>query len=129
MKVAIRGVLSTIKPGTDTIPPTGVPSLNSIGVVDSYLAPSHPIGSCGEFLMVNCPKLSIRLYQPFFGFSFTIHSFSWRGEFHITLSFAETIVGKVDQESHGDEGTNGCKSPIRSFCDHYLNILTLASSA
>lgn len=127
MATALKGFISTIKPGSATIPHNGIPYLSSMGVVDPYLASSHPIGSSGESLIISHPRLTVRVYDSFLGFSYAIHSFSWKGELYFSFGFVETVMGKaVDQEMAVRSGKTGTASALE-FYNRYLELLSLAA--
>lgn len=119
---AIQSVLSTIKPGTSEIPCNGLPFLSSIGVIDPYLSPSHPIGTSRENVTISRPRMIVRAYKPFLGYCYAIHSFTWQGEFYFAFSFVEEVLGRLSElvEENGS---------VLKFYNQFWDLLALVAKA
>ncbi|KDQ51804.1 hypothetical protein JAAARDRAFT_62324 [Jaapia argillacea MUCL 33604] len=133
MAVWIDGMLAALSEGLMGVlgdepatPSKGYPILSSIGVMDEYLARSHPVATGGQ-LVVSSPRLSPRFYDVLGGGCLALHAFTWEGELMMAFTFPEGVMGSPqDQEIALEEGRKGDAISLQ-FVNEYMNILDVAS--
>ncbi|KAJ7452134.1 hypothetical protein B0H11DRAFT_2288802 [Mycena galericulata] len=104
------------------------PIVSSIGVVDNYLARSHPIATGGQ-LTVSSPRLRPSFPTPFLGCSLALHAFTWGGELMMEFSFPEGTMGSAeDQVTALKEGRNEDAIGLQ-FVNEFMHILEITAQS
>ncbi|PSR74922.1 hypothetical protein PHLCEN_2v9456 [Hermanssonia centrifuga] len=104
------------------------PILSSIGVMDKYLARSHPLATGGQ-LTVGSPRLSPTFCSTFMGGCLALHAFTWGGELMLAFSFPEGVMGSAqDQVIALNEGRDGDAIGLQ-FINEFMDILDVISQS
>ncbi|TFK45907.1 hypothetical protein OE88DRAFT_1739865 [Heliocybe sulcata] len=107
-----------------------LPSISSLGVMDPYLSPHHPIPvpipptpSPSQHLTTSHVHLRMRMpYNP----SLLVHPYTWQGTCYVAASFAEGYWGTLaEQEACGDEEG----APVVTFMNAFMRILEEAAAS
>ncbi|PSS22639.1 hypothetical protein PHLCEN_2v3066 [Hermanssonia centrifuga] len=116
--------------------PDQTPFMSSIGVIDKYLSPSHPIPGSNELadnadsrwkLTISNPTLTVRSpYSPYLSYTVGVHSFTWYGTSYLGFSFPEAYMGTVEEQerlagiSLEDKNARGT---VLEWVDEFVGIL------
>lgn len=104
------------------------PILSSIGVMDRYLARSHPVATGGQ-LTVSSPRLVPVFYAAFMETLLALHAFTWEGELMIAFTFPEVAMGSAQgQVAALNEGRYE-DAIVLQFVNEFMNILDVISQS
>lgn len=112
------------------VPPTGVPMLSSVGVLDPYLAETHPIPTGGS-LTVSNPRTTVAFHEVFHGLMMAFHPFTWKGKMTITFAWPEAAYGTEEEqrralaEEKSIEKVN--EAVVVQFVEEFMNILDVVA--
>ncbi len=110
--------------------------MSSLGVIDKYLSPSHPIpgpdvsvddANSRWKLTISNPTLTLRNpYSPYLSYTVGVLSFTWCGTSYLGFSFPEAYMGTAEEQERMAEVSlkdKYARGTVLEWVDEFVGIL------